>query len=202
LELLRAENKDIDEIVSIHCAAFPNSRTTRMGRQYLRKQYLWFCEYSNPLAILACEEERLQGFAFGSTLVPAEYIFRKCWREILLSFIRNPALFFESGMIMSFVNRCRVIFRESLRKHVCKNKGEKNTTAYFSSMAVRPDLQGRRIGELLVKAFEDKALEEGCARVMVHTESDNFRVNNLFQKRGYVLEERIKNTNRFVKYLS
>jgi len=204
LELIRIRIEDIDGIVDIHYEAFPNSRTTKLGKPYLRKMYSWFCENKVPLALAIMEGDKVIGFAIGDTQPPAERLYLVCWKEITISFLKKPVLLIESGMLMRLINRClaimRYIFRE--KKPVNLGKCKEFHTAYLFSIAVKPELQGKRIGGILVKAFEDKAIEQGCSRVMVHTEADNIKAGRLYQKAGFILEERIKNTNRFVKYLS
>jgi ribosomal protein S18 acetylase RimI-like enzyme len=57
------------------------------------------------------------------------------------------------------------------------------------AIAVEPEKQGRRIGEILIGEIERKALELNIKRIFLHTAVNNLSARKLFTKNGYRIWE-------------
>lgn len=59
--------RDLDEVVAIHRAAFPDSAITQLGDPVIRRYYLWqfIGPHPTPVALGVWHEGRLVGFLFG-----------------------------------------------------------------------------------------------------------------------------------------
>ena len=93
---MRAE--DIDVAVTIHGASFPDSRSTRLGRPFLRKMYRWFVACQPDLAIVACLDGAVVGFVTGAIGGSSRKIFRYALPEVIWGFLRRPRLLLSAGM--------------------------------------------------------------------------------------------------------
>src|SRR5215469_3223003 len=139
-----AEVSDLDEIVRIHCLAFPKSFLTLLGPKFLALYYqlVW----TDPGGILLLHENAGEIDAFiAGFLQPSEFYARMKkirWaavRCLAAALRRQPSL---AGRIFYHIRR--LIFDKTLEHpHECE----------LSSLAVRPGEWSRGTGSSLVRAF-------------------------------------------------
>lgn len=77
------------------------------------------------------------------------------------------------------------IVRESGRAGYTITKEAQPNEYYLDSLSVDESFQGMGIGKSLIRAFEQKAAEDGYPRVSLIVEQDNERAYALYQKIGY-----------------
>ena len=61
------------------------------------------------------------------------------------------------------------------------------------TLNVRPELRGRGIGKLLMKAIEESFKREGCGEIILEVAVDNIPAINLYRRMGYRVVERLEN---------
>lgn len=59
--------------------------------------------------------------------------------------------------------------------------------AHLARLAVRPELQGRGLGSVLVRDLLEHVKARGKSRVTVNTQSDNYASQALYQRLGFIL---------------
>lgn len=99
---------------------------------------------------------------FRKRLALMRHTFRTSWLW------RMPALFIPMGLAYA-------------RRHAHKDEH------YISLVAVDPDLQGRGIGQALLRAAEDEARAAGAVAILLHTAATNTRARAAYARAGYQL---------------
>ena len=56
-------NSDIDAVIEIHAEQFPKSRTTFLGKPFVRKMYNWFLRKQPDLSVVGAIDSKPVGFA-------------------------------------------------------------------------------------------------------------------------------------------
>jgi ribosomal protein S18 acetylase RimI-like enzyme len=182
LEFRDAASCDIDGIVATHIAAFPSFFLTRLGPSFLNQLYRSFREVPSGVCVVALSDGEVVGFVAG-TLQP-EGFFRKLLRS-------RWAGFLFSGL-RSLLKHPLIVGARFL--YAIRYRGEspeklKGTGALLSSIAVKPQCVGRRVGSNLIDEFVSRAREAGCSYVFLTTDADeNEKVTGLYERYGFQRE--------------
>jgi len=146
LEFRDAASTDIEGIVAAHFAAFPSFFLTRLGPSFLNQLYKAFREESSGVCVVALSEGEVIGFVAGTTQPEGFFgkLLRHRWAGFLFSglgaLLRNPLVVGERFL---YAIRYRGEAPEKLE----------GTGALLSSIAVKPQYAGRRIGSSLIDEF-------------------------------------------------
>ena len=76
-----------------------------------------------------------------------------------------------------------------------------NKTAFITMLAIRPELQGMRIGRRLLLDCEAKALENGMRHIRLEVAKGNDRAIRLYQKCGFQIHDESKSGFYMMKAL-
>lgn len=60
-----------------------------------------------------------------------------------------------------------------------------NNTYFLWQIGVHPSMQGKGVGEFLLKKIENRLMENGCKRIELTIDPENYPSQNLFEKSGY-----------------
>jgi len=180
--LKQPDREQLQAIVDLHCAAFPEFFLTSLGPRFLRLLYRGFATMPGGICILAEDAGRVIGFAAGTT--EPDMFFKRLLRKHGLSFalaavpglLRNP--FFVARKCLG-----AVFYRG-------EQPAGLESAALLSSLAVDPECSGKGVGQALVKAFVDEAAKRGCKCVYLTTDqAENERVNRFYEKCGFRLRD-------------
>jgi len=175
-KLRHAGAADIPEIVDIHLAAFQNSFLTRLGRAFLVRYYECVLNYDGGILLIS-KGKSAEGFAAGFMHPESFYrgMKKSAWSFAVpaaAAVIRDPSLALR---VLHGFRRVRMPAQE-------KPAGD----CELSSIAVRPEATGRRIGAALVHAFLEQAWTKNARCVSLTTDADgNDLVNKFYARLGF-----------------
>jgi ribosomal protein S18 acetylase RimI-like enzyme len=179
LEIRPTLTADITEVVAIHEESFSGFFLTFLGRAFLCELYTATLRDPTGLSFVAVDGNRLVGFVSGTSQPDGFYrrlLRHRWWRFALASasaVLRRPAII--PRLLRAF--------------NVPEQVAEKAMRATLMSIAVRPETQGRGIGEALVKTFLSEAKARGATTVDLTTDRcDNEAVNRFYRKLGFTCE--------------
>jgi len=82
----------LDAVTAIHVERFPNSRSTQLGKPFLRKMYRWFITNQPDLALVATIDDQVVGFAVGSIGGYGRRVFRYALLQVAWGLVSHPKL--------------------------------------------------------------------------------------------------------------
>ena len=194
---------DIPHMVAIHCASFPTSRSTQLGLPFLQRMYRWYLTYQAPLSFVAELDGQIVGFVTGAIGGSSRKIFRYALRQIMGAFLRQPSLFFRSGMLEHWSGYLSGLLpKYKSGRQTVTEKGA-SVKATLDSIAVTPEARGTNVGKALVRAFEQAAVEQGATILGLGVELDNKGAQKLYESCGWKLARQnpAQNAANFIKEL-
>lgn len=188
VETSLATSQDLQAIVQIHQAAFPGFLMTVLGRSFLMRYYALAIDCRGGLIVLAREggHQKPAGFVVGYA-DPTEF-----YRSLVGARLR-----------LGLAAVCNAVCRpwtwlriaSAFRRARSASIEHMPHRAELASLAVRPDCEGRGIGQALVESFVHLAGGMGAREVALTTDADgNDRVVRFYQKLGFVVARELRAT--------
>jgi ribosomal protein S18 acetylase RimI-like enzyme len=173
------ENRHLDKIVEVHIKAFPTFFLTFLGPRFLKEFYKSFVYDNAGVGFVAEDSGNIVGAIVGP-LVPDGYfkrLLKKRWYAFCLA--SASAVLKRPGII-------KRLFRAVFYRGEAPS-GPKR--ALLSSIAVSPDVQGRGVGQVLVKKWVEEIKRRGGTGCFLTTDAiNNDKINNFYQKLGWKVE--------------
>ena len=171
---------DLDSVVAIHLAAFPNFFLTFLGPRFLRVFY--DAVMTDGIALVATIDERIAGFVVG--MVDSQSFYRRLLRTrflhvamaVLPVVVRHPSTLLRVG-------------RRGVARAFQPAPG-----AELMSLAVHPRDQHRGAGRELVEAFIARVHEAGSKSLWLITDAaDNDAVKKFYETLGFTVRRSFTN---------
>lgn len=200
--LIRQMNQsDLDSVTRIHMNKFPGSRSTKLGKPFVKKMYQWFVKHHPYLSLVAEVEGNIVGFMVGSIGGYGRNIFRYSIFQIIWGLISHPGIIFQKDTYTLWSS-----FIKGLIPYSQKNPKKENTNtdspainAALSSMAVSDGFQGKGIGRALVLTVEAHALELGANSSTHSIEKKNLAAQHLLKSCGWTVDYENNQSYHFIK---
>ena len=179
-EFRPARASDIQEIVRIHQAAFPEFFMTMLGARFLSHYYRLVLNHPGNIFFIKEGPDGLDGFVSGF-LNPAEFYkeMQKKWLGLMGSVVlrtcTHPWL----------LPRMFASYREARRSGQTNEPG----SCELSSIAVLPDRSGQGIGKGLIKVFIEAVQGRAQFIVLTTDAKKNDIVNDFYRNLGFILVE-------------
>jgi len=163
---------DLLQVVDVHLKSFQGFFLTFLGQNFLTLLYKSILSDSQGIVLVASSNGKIEGFVAGVTHQVQFYehlIMKKKWAfawAALSALLKRPAI--ASRLI------------RSLRRPA--EARQSSVEACLMSIAVRPESEGKGIGQQLVEAFCQTLAERGVDAVCLTTDRDN----NEGEKRFYL----------------
>ena len=184
---------DIEKVVMIHSESFPTSRSTKLGKPFLRKMYEWYIFCQPRLSFVALQDDRVVGFVTGTMGESEHQRFKYAFWCIVWGFLRNPALFLYADMFEEWKSYIEGLL--PTRKKVQAESKPTSTNFTLDSIAVYRDARGFNVGRTLVYAFEEAAKLEGATYLALGVEYDNRAARRLYERCGWKLDRETVENN-------
>lgn len=197
--------QDIPAVADVHSTVFAGSRTTRLGKRYLRKMYKWFVENQPHLNLVAEQDGQIIGFLTGAIGGYGRKIFRYAFWEIVLGFILHPNLIFHREMFKlwrSYLQGLNPILIWKARQ-ASSQPAPTMIRAGLASIGVSQIAQGSGIGKKLVTRFEEVARAQGASMTALSVHADNTPARRLYESCGWEYVEKYSTPDSayYIKYL-
>lgn len=183
----RAGGGDLDRIVAIHAAAFPDFFLTSLGTGFLRAYYREVLDFHGGCLLVAERDGRAIGFVAGFA-APRNFYAGLARRPfafalpLLAAVLRRPRLVGHIlARVRNVLDRAAGRRREPAAEAACE----------LSSLAVDPRTRRRGVGRRLVAAFVADAAARGLDVVRLATDArENDAVNAFYAGLGFRLARR------------
>lgn len=163
MNIRKAEQKDIESIVVIHCDAFKGFFLTSLGKDFLRFYYSKFVASDETVALVA-EEEDILGFS-AATKVCKGFNSRLIKQNIFsFGMLSLKLVFTNPGALLRLV-------KNLTKKGDDVQDDEEYAELY--SIGVDSKQQGKGIGKKLLYKTEEILKESGVERVSLTTDYEN-----------------------------
>ena len=172
------EKKLITEIVDIHLNTFEGFFLTFMGKGFLKKMYLSYCDHE-PSGLLVAEEE---GKPLGFLAYSADMsgLYKHMIKKRLFSFA-----FYSMG---AFFRKPKIFMR--LIRAFLKPGESHREEAYveLSSIGVSPHIKSQGVGSVLINELKNTVDFSKYAYISLETDAKNNEgANHFYVKNGFVL---------------
>jgi ribosomal protein S18 acetylase RimI-like enzyme len=178
--------KDIPKLAYLHCRLFPGSRSTLLGKLYVKKMFRWFQERFPSLSYVAKEDQEIIGYVVGSIGGFGRPIFRYAFVEIVLGFIFHPALWFNKRTYLLWRSYLAGLFPPKAMKVVLVPKVKPQISIALAGIGVAASQQGKGIGKALTMAFEKAARSMGAAVLTLSVDDNNISARKVYEACGWV----------------
>lgn len=180
-EVSKSEKQLLDEIVSIHLAAFSGFFLTFMGRGFLRQMYGAYCGHPDSALLAAVRGGRAVGFLAYSEDLSGLYRFMLKRGLIPFAWYSLGALLRRPGIFLRLV-------RALLKPGEARRE---EPYAALTSIGVKPEMKSTGIGSQLLDELKARVDFSRCAYIALETDAENnSAANSFYQKNGFVRHRR------------
>lgn len=177
IAIQKATANDIDAIVRIHEAAFPDFFLTSLGAGFLKLFYTSVMNHKDGVLLVCENEERVIGFCAGTMLSSgfnSKLIKANIWAYMLASL---RILFTRP---MSLVHLMKNMSKEE------SSQGDKGQYAELLSIGVDPTVQRSGGGTAMLKSLEEEVKARGGKNLSLTTDfNDNEKAIFFYKSLGY-----------------
>ena len=174
----------LDAVVEIHLAAFPDYMNASLGRGYLRAFLRGFLSRSDAVALMAMSESgQVLGYAAGAPVQAVPEMTRALASTAALALMVRPWLFTSP--------RIRRTVRQTAAQWLGRSARPKATpllpmpTYSLVSIGVDPHARGRGVGDQLLKAFEQEAVQRGGVAMRLSVYPSNHGARQFYERHGW-----------------
>lgn len=178
-----AKPEDIAQMVQVHIRAFPGFFLTLMGPRFLHLLYTGFLNHPTGISLVACVQgkpSQVLGFVVGSTQ-PSGFF---------LQLLKRQWFAFGLASIWPLLRRPTLVFVKlwSALFYRGESLPDQPNAALLSSLGVDVAVQGKGVGQQLVKAFLAHAHTAGAPAVYLTTDqTGNAKANQFYTNLGFEL---------------
>lgn len=179
---------DMSKVIRLHSECFLNSRSSKLGKPFLRRMYKWYFLYQPRLSFVAVLNGEIVGFVTGALGGgTARRRFRYAFWQIVWGFLLHPKFFLHTEMFEAWQVHLHGLFVSANKIQKTEAGKAKTLKVTLDSIAVAPPVRGRDVGRSLIRAFEQAAQEQGVTILGLGVESDNLVARRLYERCGWRL---------------
>lgn len=180
--LRHASYRDLDDVVEVHIAAFPDFFLTLLGPKFLFKMYQIFLENKGSVFIVEEKDGNIFGFAVGmesntksDKILALKKIFSFSW-IVFAEILKNP---------VALISRIfkKIVFSKKLPPIP-------SDAVFLRSIGVNPRYQGKGVATRLINEIEKKSIERGASSIVLTTDANNNEGPiSFYKKNGYKVKD-------------
>jgi len=186
---------DINAAARLHCQAFPHSRSTKLGRPYVRKMFRWFVTNQPGLSLVARKDGEIVGYVVGAVGGYGRKLFRYAFLEVFLGLLIHPGLWFQSDTFLLWRSYLKGLFPQKASNPAQAGEVPILVRAALAGIGVDPEQQGQGVGSLLINGFENAAKDLGVGKLTLSVDKDNRRARRLYDSHGWHVDSENKEAN-------
>ena len=177
-EVQKNEKELIAEIVGIHLDTFKGFFLTFMGKGFLKKMYLSYCDHAPSGLVVALEDGRPIGFLAYSADMSGLYKHMIKKRLISFAFYSAGAFFRKPKIFMRLI---RAFLKPG------ESRREENYVE-LSSIGVSPKVKSKGVGSALISWLKENVDFAKYSYIALETDAENNEGANCFYvKNGFTL---------------
>lgn len=186
----------LTSVVSIHEDAFRGYLNTKLGKSYIYTFYKWFVDAENSIALVAIDDEQIAcGYVVGAPLGYEKEINRRLLRPALLGLLSNFRLLIDSHFL-------KVVFTR-LNPYRSRSSNIPDLPYPVISLVgigVSTSARGKKIGEILMRTFEENAVSVGMKAMRLSVYPDNNAARRLYEKMDWLLYDQGTDRHKAIYY--
>ena len=172
--------KFVDQVVMVHIEAFPESQSTKFGKEFLKSYYAGAANSPNSVSFLWVVDGVVAGFIFGGINK------KKLSRQILM---RSKTRLIKTVINNIILNPATSIKRFwSYLVHYIMPLGETfyaDDTATLDSVAILTKFRGQGIADALMKAFLEKLKYSHVSACRLGVLAENKVARSFYERNGF-----------------
>lgn len=170
---------DVPTVVQVHLVGFQSFFLTFLGSAFLRELYMATLDDPSGISLVAEEEQTICGFVTG--IVQPSGFYRRL--------LRHRWWRFALAAVLPVLKRPSIIPRLLRAFSMPTQATQQEGRGTLMSIAVLPEMQGKGMGQVLVRAFLQEAMQRGLRQVDLTTDKDsNEATNRFYQNLGFTCE--------------
>ncbi len=186
---------DLLSIALCHKECFQKSFSTRLGLDYSVKTFEWFLVDPNRFLYHVCDGNMVIGYCGG--LAPqfmgdgsASGMLQYAMKEAGIGILKKPQLLLNRELIhfypLIFKNLYHKFsgFRFKKKIHL-SNARQNEKKVGLVVIGVHPSWRGKGVFQMLMKKFEQEALERNAVKITLSVKAKNRRAISAYQKAGW-----------------
>jgi len=175
--------RNLDDVVSIHCAAFPQQRHVMLGRDYVRAFINWFAHAEFGIALVAIDSPgRVLGYVVGAPIGYRTRLMRKVWRSALLGVVTRPRLAFSHSLWKTTFQRLKRAKSRRIAAGLLTPP-----VMHLSVIGVTDAARRHGVGFRLIQAFEHRARDAGAKSLQLSVNRSNSGAIRFYERAGWRL---------------
>lgn len=210
-QLNNTEHSHLNAVALCQMICFPKSFNTQLGKKYVAKALSWFLQKDNRFLFHVTYNNEIVGFCGG--FAPQFYgdgsssgMLQFAFKEAVMGIAKKPWL---------LVNKELRNYYPFIGRNIKKKLGLKKTLAAETKpsnyvfkesvglvvIGVHPAYRGKGIFEILMKEFEQKALQLNIKNCNLSVRADNARAIAAYTKMGWQIQSQKDNAIIMFKHL-
>ena len=210
-QLSNTEPSQLNDLAICQMACFPKSFNTQLGKNYIAKSLNWFLQKDTRFLFHVMCNNEVVGFCGG--FAPQFYgdgsssgMLQFAFKEAVMGIAKKPWL---------LVNKELRNYYPFIGRNIKKKLGLKKTLAAETKptnyvfkesvglvvIGVHPAYRGKGIFEILMKEFEQKALQLNIKNCNLSVRADNARAIAAYTKMGWQIQSQKDNAIIMFKHL-
>ncbi|MFQ5568403.1 MAG: GNAT family N-acetyltransferase [Rhodothermales bacterium] len=187
------QQEDLGSVANIHRSAFIDSALSKLGKEAVRRYYLWQLVGPHDCTALgAFAQGEMVGYCFGGVFRGSLSGFVRSNRFYLIQrVVFRPWLLFNPIFRDRLSNGIRILIKSLLRRHAmisapsASKKSMETSRFGILSIAVDPRWQKNGIGHILMQAAETQAREGGCTTLHLTVNPKNATAIRFYERSGW-----------------
>lgn len=191
LSLRPLSTADVEQIVKIHCAAFPKAALTNLGTEAVTRYYLWQLEgpHDENFAFGVTRDGVLDGFCFGGIHPTAISGFLDKNKTFLAWHIAMRPWLIANPLFRDKVNNGLKLWkrmtRGSAKQKPASPQPQVKRPFDILSIAVHPEAQGLGLGQVMMAEAETVARRAGFHVMSLFVQPDNAQAIRFYEAGGW-----------------
>jgi ribosomal protein S18 acetylase RimI-like enzyme len=173
--------KHVDKVVEIHIQAFPDSQSTKLGKDFLKSYYGGSVSSSHTISFVWKVDGKVAGFIFGGTNK------QELSRQIIMNSKAKFVKAVISNVLRDPINSIKRFW--SYLVHYIIPGGDAfyaNDTATLDSVALLKEFRGQGIADELIKAFLEQLKKAGVSACRLGVLGENTSARRFYERNGFV----------------
>ena len=189
----------IPEVERIHVEAFAGYMNTRLGRSYMRAFFNWFLTAPGGVALIARDEKAgVLGYLVGAPIDYGPRMNRDLARVAAVSVALRPWLLLHRTFWTIIATRLRSYLGRTPIPHASPLP---DPALSLIAIGVGREARGKKVGALLVRAFEDRARGLRARSLQLTVYENNSIARKLYETAGWVQRGDVVGHGRIVEYV-
>ncbi|MGK0136893.1 MAG: ribosomal protein S18 acetylase RimI-like enzyme [Algoriphagus sp.] len=178
IEALKKEH--IDQVVEVHIQAFPESQSTKFGKDFLKSYYGGAASSPHTTSFVWNVDGKVAGFIFGGTNK------QELSRQIMMSSKTKLAKAVITNVLRDPLNSIKRFW--SYLVHYIMPGGDTfyaNDTATLDSVAILKEFRGQGIADELIQAFLEQLKEFGVSACRLGVLGENTSARSFYERNSF-----------------